>query len=51
MRNPNEIVADALAAVRGCADLQSLEQAKAAFLGEAGRRVGPENAPRATAPD
>jgi phenylalanyl-tRNA synthetase alpha chain len=36
MRNPNEIVADALAAVRGCADLQSLEQAKAAFLGKSG---------------
>jgi phenylalanyl-tRNA synthetase alpha chain len=36
MRNPNEIVADALAAVRGCADLQSLEQAKAAFLGKNG---------------
>ena len=36
MRNPNEIVAEALAAIRGCQDLPALEQAKARFLGKQG---------------
>jgi len=36
MRNPNEIVAEALAAIRRCADLPALEQAKAAYLGKSG---------------
>ena len=36
MRNPNEIVAEALAAIQGCAELSSLEQVKAAYLGKSG---------------
>ena len=36
MRNPNEIVAEALATVRRCTDQQALEQAKAAYLGKSG---------------
>jgi phenylalanyl-tRNA synthetase alpha chain len=36
MRNPNEIVAEALAAIRGCQDLPTLEQVKVRFLGKQG---------------
>lgn len=36
MRNPNEIVAEALGAIRGCQDLQALELVKARFLGKQG---------------
>ncbi|MFZ0107250.1 MAG: phenylalanine--tRNA ligase subunit alpha, partial [Thiobacillus sp.] len=36
MRNPNEIVAEALAAIQGCAELSSLEQVKAGYLGKSG---------------
>ncbi len=36
MRNPNEIVADAIAAIHGCTDLPKLEQVKAGFLGKSG---------------
>lgn len=36
MRNPNEIVAEALGAIRGCQDLNALELAKARFLGKQG---------------
>ncbi len=37
MRTPNEIVAEALAAIHGCADLQALEQVKAGYLGKSGQ--------------
>jgi len=37
MRTPNEIVAEALAAIHGCADLQALEQVKASYLGKSGQ--------------
>ena len=37
VRNPNEIVADALNAIHACPDLQNLEQVKAAFLGKSGQ--------------
>ena len=37
MRNPNEIVADALAAIQACPDLPTLEQVKAAYLGKSGQ--------------
>ena len=37
MRNPNEIVAAALAAIQACPDLQTLEQVKAAYLGKSGQ--------------
>ena len=36
MRNPNEIVAEALAAIHGCLDPPTLEQVKAAYLGKSG---------------
>ncbi len=36
MRNPNEILAQALPAIRGCQDMPSLEQVKARFLGKQG---------------
>ncbi len=36
MRNPNEIVAEALAAIRGCQDLPALEQVRTRFLGKQG---------------
>ncbi len=36
MRNPNEIVAEALGAIRGCQDLNALELVKARFLGKQG---------------
>ena len=36
MQNPNQIVADALGAINGCADLPALEQVKARFLGKSG---------------
>jgi len=36
MRNPNEIVAEALTAIRGCHDMPALEQVKARFLGKQG---------------
>lgn len=36
MRNPNEIVAEALAAIRGCPDLAALEQVRTRFLGKQG---------------
>jgi phenylalanyl-tRNA synthetase alpha chain len=36
MRNPNEILAQALPAIRGCQDLPALEQVKARFLGKQG---------------
>ncbi|HUX30583.1 MAG TPA: phenylalanine--tRNA ligase subunit alpha [Thiobacillus sp.] len=37
MRNPNEIVADALAAIQTSPDLPMLEQVKAAYLGKSGQ--------------
>ncbi|HBU29331.1 MAG TPA: phenylalanine--tRNA ligase subunit alpha, partial [Thiobacillus sp.] len=37
MRNPNEIVAEALAAIQGCSDLPALEQVKAVYLGKSGQ--------------
>ncbi|MGE5319756.1 MAG: phenylalanine--tRNA ligase subunit alpha, partial [Hyphomicrobiaceae bacterium] len=37
MRNPNEIVADALTAIHACPDLPNLEQVKAAYLGKSGQ--------------
>ena len=37
MRNPNEIVADALAAIQTSPDLPTLEQVKAAYLGKSGQ--------------
>jgi len=37
MRNPNEIVAEALAALQGCPDLPALEQVKAVYLGKSGQ--------------
>src|SRR5512139_3715207 len=37
MRNPNEIVADALAAIQACPDLPALEQVKAVYLGKSGQ--------------
>jgi phenylalanyl-tRNA synthetase alpha chain len=36
MRNPNEIVAEALGAIRGCQDMNALELVKARFLGKQG---------------
>ncbi len=36
MRNPNEIVSDAIAAVNGCTDMPMLEHVKAGFLGKSG---------------
>ncbi len=36
MRNPNEILAQALPAIRGCQDLPALEQVKTRFLGKQG---------------
>ena len=36
MNNPNDIVAEALAAILGCADFNALEQAKARYLGKQG---------------
>ena len=36
MRNPNEIVSEAIAAINGCSDLPTLEQVKAGFLGKSG---------------
>ncbi len=36
MRNPNEIVAEALSAIRTCQDINALEQTKARFLGKQG---------------
>ncbi len=36
MRNPNEIVSEAISAINGCADLPTLEQVKAGFLGKSG---------------
>ena len=37
MRNPNEIVADALNAIHASPDLPNLEQVKAAYLGKSGQ--------------
>ena len=37
MRNPNEVVADALAAIQASPDLQTLEQVKAGYLGKSGQ--------------
>ncbi|MDP2265717.1 MAG: phenylalanine--tRNA ligase subunit alpha, partial [Thiobacillus sp.] len=37
MRNPNEIVAEALNAIQACPDLPSLEQVKATYLGKSGQ--------------
>ena len=37
MRNPNEIVAESLAAIQGAADLPALEQVKVAYLGKSGQ--------------
>ena len=37
MRNPNEIVADALNAINVCPDLPTLEQVKAGYLGKSGQ--------------
>ena len=37
MRNPNEIVADALTAIQSCPDLPALEQVKAVYLGKSGQ--------------
>ncbi|MGA7179317.1 MAG: phenylalanine--tRNA ligase subunit alpha [Thiobacillaceae bacterium] len=36
MQNPNQIVVEALGAINNCADLQTLEQVKARFLGKNG---------------
>ena len=36
MQNPNQIVVEALGAINNCADLQTLEQVKARFLGKSG---------------
>lgn len=36
MRNPNEIVAEALGAIRACQDLNALEQVRTRFLGKQG---------------
>ena len=36
MRNPNEIVSEAIGAINACADLPTLEQVKAGFLGKTG---------------
>ncbi len=36
MRNPNEIVSEAISAINGCADVPTLEQVKAGFLGKSG---------------
>ncbi|HMM47642.1 MAG TPA: phenylalanine--tRNA ligase subunit alpha [Thiobacillaceae bacterium] len=40
MRNPNEIVAEALAAIQGASDLPALEQVKAGYLGRSGQLTG-----------
>jgi hypothetical protein len=37
MRNPNEIVAEALAAIQNCSELPSLEQVKARISAKAAR--------------
>ena len=37
MRNPNEIVADALIAIHASPDLPALEQVKAGYLGKSGQ--------------
>ena len=36
MRNPNEIVSEAIGAINACLDLPTLEQVKASFLGKSG---------------
>lgn len=36
MRNPNEIVSEAISAINGCTDVPTLEQVKAGFLGKSG---------------
>ena len=36
MRNPNEIVSEAISAINACIDLPTLEQVKAGFLGKSG---------------
>lgn len=40
MNNPNDIVAEALAAILGCADFNALEQVKARYLGKQGVLTG-----------
>ena len=40
MNNPNDIVAEALAAILGCADYYALEQVKARYLGKQGVLTG-----------
>jgi phenylalanyl-tRNA synthetase alpha chain len=51
MRNPNEIVAEALTAVRGCQDMQALEQVKARFMGKQGALTGLLKSLGAMSPD
>ena len=40
MNNPNDIVAEALAAISGCTDFNALEQVKARYLGKQGVLTG-----------